>query len=56
MGLVICKKIVEGCLGTLTVNSRGENKGTQFVFTMRMTQTTNASETSNSKASDGSSE
>ena len=25
MGLVICKKIVEGCLGTLTVNSRGEN-------------------------------
>ena len=28
MGLVICKKIVEGCRGTLTVNSRGENKGT----------------------------
>ena len=56
MGLVICKKIVEGCLGTLTVNSRGENKGTQFVFTMRMPCVTSADETFNSKAFDCSSE
>ena len=38
MGLMICQKIIERCKGTLTVNSKGENQGTQFAFAIKMTQ------------------
>ena len=36
MGLVICKKIVDNCGGTIEVFSEGTNKGSTFIFTMSM--------------------
>ena len=36
MGLMICKKLVEGNGGELIVKSRGENLGSSFIFSMRM--------------------
>ena len=36
MGLVICKKIVDNCGGTIDVYSEGENKGSTFTFSMAM--------------------
>ena len=36
MGLMICKKLIEGNGGKLIVKSRGENMGSSFIFTMRM--------------------
>ena len=34
LGLVICKGIVEGLGGTITVKSQGIGKGTSFYFTI----------------------
>ena len=36
MGLCICKKLVQGCHGTMNIKSLGINQGTSFLFTMRM--------------------
>jgi signal transduction histidine kinase len=36
MGLVICRQLVEANRGTITVHSKGKNKGCSFIFTMKM--------------------
>ena len=36
MGLMICKNIIEANRGTLAVKSKGENRGSSFMFTMQM--------------------
>ena len=38
MGLMICKKLVEGNGGELIVKSRGVNMGSSFIFSMRMSE------------------
>ena len=40
MGLVICKDIITNCGGTVNVFSKGENKGSTFIFTMKMAHDT----------------
>lgn len=36
MGLAICKEIITKSGGTVNVFSKGKNKGSTFIFTMKM--------------------
>lgn len=38
LGLMISKKLVEGCGGAIEARSKGENKGSSFIFSMLMTK------------------
>ena len=38
MGLTICKRIVDHYGGTISCYSAGENKGSTFMFSMKMKQ------------------
>ena len=38
MGLLICQKIIQSCGGKISFFSEGDNKGSTFIFSIKMSQ------------------